>query len=415
MFKLRNVFSPIARMMIGRFTSGFADQFLMFAVPLLIFKTTGSVTKSGIIFFIEWLPRVISLPIAGAIVSKVGRMKTLIFADLFRAIALAITFLLIQRLSPQSWFWPLALGSATCSFLYAQSFIALESALPQVMKRSEIYKGQSFLQISEQSSLLLAPLVAGFISTHFSMEVLIIMAAFLFFIACINTYNLKIYIHFEDNDKLVEKDGVWISKALTGFRAMSKHPKLVAMVIVALFINLMIGTIFTLNPAIAVGMFGVSDQNYGLLNAFVGLSGIGILLLIPFLKSTTSLENIAKVALLMLIAFAIMVSLTINFHTHLIGFGGLLASTMIFNVYMRTTRANLIDSTDLPRVIATMVFLNQLAMPASGLIVSKLGTFLNPEMILRILILIGTVGVGVGFFILCFSLRRDWRFGYERA
>ena len=42
---------------VSLFLTRFADQILLFIVPLVVFKVSGSVTWSGIAFFCETLPR----------------------------------------------------------------------------------------------------------------------------------------------------------------------------------------------------------------------------------------------------------------------------------------------------------------------------------------------------------------------
>ena len=60
----------LKRFVASRFLSALADQFLLFVVPLAIFKSTGDVKYSGLAFVIEWLPRILFFPLAGFFVDR---------------------------------------------------------------------------------------------------------------------------------------------------------------------------------------------------------------------------------------------------------------------------------------------------------------------------------------------------------
>ncbi|MGL4505652.1 MAG: MFS transporter, partial [Aeromonas sobria] len=77
----------------SRMLSGLGDQILQFAVPLLVYRSTGSIALSGLAFFIEWLPRLISLPLAGVFADRVGGRRVYILADGLRAAACVVTAL----------------------------------------------------------------------------------------------------------------------------------------------------------------------------------------------------------------------------------------------------------------------------------------------------------------------------------
>jgi hypothetical protein len=77
---------------IGRFLGSLADQFLLFAVPLMIFKTTGSIAWSGVAFSLEWLPRILSFPIAGAVVDRFGSKPVYLSADIIRLTGCGFAF-----------------------------------------------------------------------------------------------------------------------------------------------------------------------------------------------------------------------------------------------------------------------------------------------------------------------------------
>src|SRR4051794_9009631 len=107
------------RFMAARFITTLGDNFLLFALPLIVLKITGSLRMAGLAFFIEWLPRVLSLPFAGAIVDRVGGLRVLKTSDLVRAILCAATFFLVRGADPQTAFVLLTGLSAIVAFFAA--------------------------------------------------------------------------------------------------------------------------------------------------------------------------------------------------------------------------------------------------------------------------------------------------------
>jgi MFS family permease len=410
MFELLKTSPLLRRLMIGRFISGFADQFLLFSIPLLVLQVTGSVAKSGASFFIEWLPRVISLPIAGSSVAAIGRARVLVLADALRASLLLALFFLLQRTHESEWFLPLSLGSGICSFIYAHSFIALESVLPQTVGKENLHRGQATIQASEQASVLLGALCAGLASDAMGKKYLILIAALMFSASFVNVSSIRRALIQNENsagNRTAKLNSSWLDRALQGFRIVLRDSVLSSMVIVALFLNLLVGSTLAINPALAKNVFKVSDSIFSLLNGTVGVLSICALVLVPSVTKKVELRILSRISLVSICLFALLLTTVASFPIHVVGFGGVLAATMLYNVYMRTTRARRVDAGALPNVIASMVFLNQLAMPISGLLVAFLGSSQTPSEILRLMIFTSLIGMVLGIWLLIRSERAE--------
>jgi hypothetical protein len=348
------------------------------------------------------------------LVGKIGRTRTLYLSDAIRTFVLIVLFGVLYISPEANWFLPLSIGSGACSFLYSQSFIALESSFPQTVEKSDLHQAQALLQASEQGASFLGPLAAGLMSASIAKEFLIPMAAILFGLASLNTFILRNRLQILEPK--VTQVGVtvisWYSKAREGFAIVLRETQLISMVVVALFLNLLIGGTMALNPGIVKGLFKVSDSVFGTLNGAVGLLSISALILVPVITRKISLQSLVRVSLASIYLFSAALSLLGNFWSHLASFAGIIAATMLFNVYMRTTRAKLVTSEQLPSVIASMVFLNQLAMPISGFVVSVLGTHHSAPSILRIILAISLSGMASGIYMLVRAERRSEGFIY---
>jgi MFS family permease len=146
--------------LLSRFCSALGDQFLLFAVPLIIYKSTQNISLVGLSFFIEWAPRVISLPLAGTLSDRWGAKRVYLLADFVRMTACLFGFLLMN-LFPGNIFVITSIVMGICAFFYAQAFIALEATVPKLIDQSDLHKAQSILQGIDQTSSILGPALAA--------------------------------------------------------------------------------------------------------------------------------------------------------------------------------------------------------------------------------------------------------------
>ncbi len=75
----------LIRFVAGRFFASIADQFLMCAAPLLVYKQTGNIAVSGLVYAAEWTPRILYYPFAGLLSDKIQAKKLYLLTDGVRA------------------------------------------------------------------------------------------------------------------------------------------------------------------------------------------------------------------------------------------------------------------------------------------------------------------------------------------
>ncbi len=82
------------RFWIGQTVSNLGSSFTLFALPLLVFKLTGSPLNLGLITAFEFLPYLLFGLVLGAWVDRVDRKRMMIATDIARAVAIASITLL---------------------------------------------------------------------------------------------------------------------------------------------------------------------------------------------------------------------------------------------------------------------------------------------------------------------------------
>lgn len=142
-----------------RATDALGTAIAQYALPLIVLAMTGSVSHSGIAFIAEWLPRIVILPVAGALVDRIGGRIVLVTASLLRAL-LALATIGVLLLHPQQW-WTVIVFGAVGGVLAEFSFLSCEVIGTQVQSGREVHRIQARQMQIDQAALLIGPLCAA--------------------------------------------------------------------------------------------------------------------------------------------------------------------------------------------------------------------------------------------------------------
>jgi MFS family permease len=386
--------------MAGRLLAAFGDQMLMFAIPLLVYKTTGSATKSGLAFAIEWTPRLLSLPLAGSVADRLGGVRLFMRSDLVRALACLTAFLFLQCVPGIEPFYVLAALAALAAFFFAQSFVALEALVPKMVANDKVPNAQAMLQMCDEASYFIGPLAAGVIVLWLPCHALIVLAG-LFFALSSSTIAL-VGFHIKSIAPVGTEVCSLGRDIAHGVTIVLREKSLVILVLLSILINAAIGTSLALNPIISTGVFGVSDQLYGSVNSSVGLVAIICLVLIPWLRQRFSLLALCLGSLTIMCTGGAVAATAPQFWLFVLGMAMMIGGVNVFNVYMRSERARLIPSQDLGKAIGVMGLLALVSLPVSGLLVAYCSESLGPQRLL--LIVYATVGILIAGLLVAVSM-----------
>ena len=162
------------------FLSRLADQILLFLVPLVVFRLTGSVAWSGAAFFFESLLRFLAYPLCGILSDRIPPLALLRFSQLCRAAASFGGIVGYAAFGGIGW---LIAISAISGVLTRQGMMAREVMLPQVFNGRRFEEITSYTQIADQVGMVLGPLVAAGLLEFCSWEYVILSATLLFLAA----------------------------------------------------------------------------------------------------------------------------------------------------------------------------------------------------------------------------------------
>jgi MFS family permease len=145
---------------LGQTISNLGSSFTLFALPLLVFKLTGSPLNLGVTMAMEFVPYLLFGLVIGAWVDRVDRKRLMIATDLGRAAVIALIPLLdaTGQLSV-GWVYAVAFCSATLTIAFdAGQFAAIPSLVPS---GDDLVTANGRVQASYSAAQIAGPLLAG--------------------------------------------------------------------------------------------------------------------------------------------------------------------------------------------------------------------------------------------------------------
>lgn len=373
----------VARFVAGRGLAALGDQFLLFAIPLLAFKITGSASQTGLIFLVEWLPRVVFLPVAGVFADRIRSYILYIGSDVVRSV-LALTAFALIFLLPDGKFLTLCVLAAGMSVAGAQSYVALEATLPRFVPMDQMVRAQSIIQGTEQTSEVVGPVLAALLAATLPTTSLLAVIGVVYGLTTLNTLSLRRWLRVEAlAGGTAERTTVRsvISGIGEGVRTLLKLPAILGLVGLTMTVNLMVGVGMATSAATTVGVFHQPDKYYAALSAGAGIVGILTFFVVPSLTKRLNPFAALMTSYSLICLGGIGVGLANTFTQYAVSYAVLLGIVGFVNVVIRTERVRRIPREHFAKTIAIIILLNQLSLPAAGLLVTLFTTSFSAQSI----------------------------------
>jgi MFS family permease len=369
----------VARFIVSRICSSLGDQVLMFAVPLIVYRYTNSVAMSGSAFFIEWLPRLLLLPIAGTITDRLGGPRIYAVADGSRAAA-SLAAAAIVLCFPQGTFAAVVALIALSAIVYSQVMVATEVTIARLVDTAHMAKTQSLLQAVEQSAYIAGPALAAVCVVWLRPVALLWGIAVLFALSAGLAWTLRSRLAAALTDISPRADHHVITDLLLGIGIVRRTPVVMKLTGLGITANLLVGFAFATSAAMTVGKFGLANSYYGVLQVVIGGMALLSYALVPQLTKHVSVFTLGMASYTAIVAGGLLMSVAPTFALYALGLA--LASGLcgLFNVYVRSERIQWIPREDLGKALGVIAMLNQAALPLAGLIVWLGGTRINVQM-----------------------------------
>jgi MFS family permease len=260
------------RFWVGQTISNLGSSFTLFALPLLVFKLTGSPLSLGLITAFEFLPYLLFGLILGAWVDRVDRRRMMIATDVARAVVIA-SIVVLAGLDMLAVWWIYAVGfvSSTLKICFDAGEFA---AIPSLVGTDDLIKANGLIQASYSAALFFGPLMAGALLAVAPIQTVLLFDALSFLASALALALVRGSFNTTDGGE----------KALTslrqdvveGLRYVLSHPILRNISIMMALINFLAATTQTQLVLFAKERFGASDAQVGFLYS-AGALGIVVL------------------------------------------------------------------------------------------------------------------------------------------
>jgi len=262
-------FKGFTIMSIGQIISMVGSSMTSFGLSIWIWQKTGNATPFSIITTAYFVPNLIFSPIAGALVDRWPRKRSLILPDIAAGIVtIAMLFLLaINRL--ELWFIYIAVFIE--GIFNAFQWPAYSVTISVMLKKEDYGRANGLFQMTEYAPLVLAPLIAGFFIGIIGLKGIMAIDIITFVIAVIAV----LWVTIPENIAAGTKPQVSLFKdSIFGFKYILQRKPLLLLLIVFLLTNFFGGFINTLFAPMILSKVQNSSVLFGIIQTFFGVGGI---------------------------------------------------------------------------------------------------------------------------------------------
>src|SRR5258708_2282715 len=376
----------------GQTISNLGSSITLFALPLLVYKLTGSALNLGIATAATFLPYLLFGLILGAWTDRVDRKRMMIGTDIGRALIVASIPLLA------------ALGSLSVWWIYIVSFahatltIGFEAgqfaAIPSLVNQDDLVTANGRIQASYSGASIIGPLLAGLLVTLVPLSALMLIDAFSFLVSSFSLGLIK--ISFNTSEKRAKTS--IRSDVVEGLRYVLGHPVLRNISMMMALVNFVGTTAYAQLILFAKVRLQASDLQASLLYSAGSLGVVILSLAAGQLRKRWSFSTVALGALMLEGLLTFVFSLmhwywpAIALWTVIGGLG------ILFNINTSSLRQAIVPNNMLGRVISIASVLAWSAIPLGSL----LGGFAI-SWTKNVALVYGVIGILIFLIPFCFS------------
>lgn len=264
------------------FTIWFGQSFSMLGSHLVGFafvwhltETTGSATILALGTLMQMLPQVIISPIAGALVDRWNRKMVMIVFDSITALFTLLVAILFLFDSAQIWhiFVVMFVRSACGQFQWA----AMSASTTLMVPKRHLSRIAGANQTLNGVMNILGPALGALLIAALPMQGVLFIDVSTALIAVIPLLFFTIPQPERNGSQVLsgsgEKSSLWKDLA-EGFKYVIGWPGLMAIIVVAMLVNLLINPAFSLLPLVVTDHFGMGAYELGFINSAFGVGVI---------------------------------------------------------------------------------------------------------------------------------------------
>lgn len=367
--------------LINRLLSILMHTILVFVIPIYIYKTTGSAKLVGITFSLEWGVRLFSLALLPSLIPKINYLKSIKFSNLYQSLVIGLLFLIYQM---SDLYILLIIMGMFSSIFFDLNFYCLENFIQSNIKNLNLSSIQTKIQSVEQSSILVAPLIAGYLVANHTIDLIFFITILTFFIGylLLSLVNIQkseaISNANKSTDNLRSKINEIPINVKKGVSVILENSEAIELIILTNAINLIFGVVIAILPVLIIGDYGRTVSFLGSLHFIFGI--VSILSIFIFNKlinnnlyNSTKFTGFLSYLVLLGIFLSMAHILTVKYlYVSLVFIASIIVIDSVFSVGLRIRRQLIFDENSFKHALPCMMFANAIAFPLSGIIVASL-------------------------------------------
>ncbi|MDQ6859485.1 MAG: MFS transporter [Chloroflexota bacterium] len=280
------------RFWVGETVSAFGSSFTQFAIPLLVFKLTGSAIYLAASAALFTVPHLLFGLLIGAWTDRTDRRRLMIVVDGLHAAAVA-SVPIAAAVGVLSVWWILGavfVSSTLGIFFDAASF----GAIPSLVDQADLVSANGRIQATFAGASVLGPLVAGALLVILPVDQLLVIDAATFVVSAIALS----LIRRPFNAPLTARTTTIRQDVVEGLRYVVRHPVLRNISAMMALVNLVSVTAFAQLVLLAKERYAATDPEIGLLFAAGGVGVVLFSLAAGPLRKRWTFGNVALGALM---------------------------------------------------------------------------------------------------------------------
>jgi MFS family permease len=355
----------------GETVSNFGSSITQFALPLLVFKLTGSAVSLGLAFAMFGVPHLLFGLLIGAWTDRLDRKRLMIVVDLLNAgVLVSVPLVAAAGLLSMWWIYAAIFASSTLGIFFQAAQFA---AIPSLVARHGLVTANGRIQASFSAATVLGPLVAGALLAFIPIEDLLYVDAATFLVSAVT---LSLIARPFNAPRDAPRASIR-ADIMEGLRYVLRHPVLRNISAMMALVNFVGVSVYAQLVLFAKQRFAVSDGELGILFAAGGAGVVLLSLAAGPLRSRLSFGNVALGALMLsglttlALAYAPSYPLAVVLSALASGLG------ILFNINTGSLRQAIVPNHLLGRIISIAMVLawsaNPLGATIGGYIVERTG------------------------------------------
>jgi MFS family permease len=347
---------------IGQTISNLGSSVTLFALPLLVYKLTGSALNLGITTAATFIPYLLFGLLIGAWTDRVDRKRMMILTDIARG-AIIASIPLQAAFLPLSIWWIYAVSfiSSTLTIFFNSGEFA---AIPGLVSQDDLVTANGRIQASYSAASVAGPIIAGLLVAILPLSTLLLIDALSFFVSALSLGMIRISFNTEEQReaKSITRDVV------EGLRYVLSHPVLrniSAMMALVNFVGVTIGSQLVL---FAKQQLQATDTQVSLLYSAGSIGVVALSLAAGPLRKKWPFSRVALGALMVDGLLSLGLAFTRWYWLALLLWAAVSGSGILFNINTGSLRQAIVPNHLLGRVISIASVLAWSAIPLGSFI-----------------------------------------------